>query len=205
VLMNVACGINGCDSMPIAPKGRAHAILQPAFLVMDLATLRASNQILLGECQGVAIGAESCISQSRSPRRSSTSLKSYMTPTPIPAGIQLFLLNINNQLIFTGCLFLISREGRTMAKVTVTIMDAVGNKTQQVTIPDDAPANLVIGKLVQVMNMPVVGPDGNPISYKLQHKGTGRQLFDETTFVSAGVKDGDVLRLQPELTAGAHV
>lgn len=88
-------------------------------------------------------------------------------------------------------------------KVTVTIVDAVGNKSQEVSLPADAPANLVIAKLIQVMNMPAIGPDGNPISYKLQHKGTGRQIFDEMTFAEAEVQDGDVLRLQPELTAGA--
>ncbi|MBT3288592.1 MAG: hypothetical protein HN380_14690 [Victivallales bacterium] len=43
-----------------------------------------------------------------------------------------------------------------------------------------------------------------PSSYKFHHKATGRQLLDEQTLRDAGVRDGDVLRVQPEITAGAR-
>jgi uncharacterized ubiquitin-like protein YukD len=89
-----------------------------------------------------------------------------------------------------------------MGKINVTIMDATGNKEQQATLPDDAPARRIIAKLVQLMNLPVAAPDGQPMSYKFHHKASGKQLADEQTFADAGVKDGDVLRLQPEITAG---
>lgn len=52
------------------------------------------------------------------------------------------------------------------------------------------------------MKMPVTGPDGQPISYKFHHKVSGKQLKDDQTLAGAGVKDGDVLRLHPEITAG---
>ena len=56
--------------------------------------------------------------------------------------------------------------------------------------------------LVEKIKLPSVGPDGNPISYKFIHKVTGRQLLESQTLAEAGIKDGDVLRLQPEITAG---
>ena len=40
------------------------------------------------------------------------------------------------------------------------------------------------------------------MSYKFHHKGTGRQLPDDKTLLVCEVRDGDVLRLQPEITAG---
>ena len=89
-----------------------------------------------------------------------------------------------------------------MGKVNVTIVDVTGNKEQQADIPDDAPVRRIIAKLVQMMNLPTTGPDGQPMSYKFHHKASGRQLADEETLAQAGVKDGDVLRLQPEITAG---
>ena len=89
-----------------------------------------------------------------------------------------------------------------MGKLNVVIVDVTGNKEQKATVPDDAPVRLIIRKLVQMMNLPSVGPDGQPLSYKFHHKASGRQLLDDHTLASAGVQDNDVLRLQPEITAG---
>jgi len=89
-----------------------------------------------------------------------------------------------------------------MGKVNVTIMDTTGNKEQQATLPDDAPVRRIIAKLVQMMSLPTTSPDGQPMNYKFHHKASGKQLTDEQTLGDAGVQDGDVLRLQPEITAG---
>ena len=89
-----------------------------------------------------------------------------------------------------------------MGKVTVTILDATGSKEQKASLPDDAPVRRIIGKLLEMMKLPATGPDGQPMSYKFHHKASGKQLGDEQTLAEAGVKDGDVLRLQPEITAG---
>jgi hypothetical protein len=40
------------------------------------------------------------------------------------------------------------------------------------------------------------------MSYKFHHKASGRQLLDDQTLASADIHSGDVLRLQPEITAG---
>lgn len=89
-----------------------------------------------------------------------------------------------------------------MGKVNVVIMDATGSKEQKAALPDDAPVARIIAKLVQMMSMPTTGPDGQPLSYKFHHKASGKQLTDQQTLAEAGVAEGDVLRLQPEITAG---
>ena len=89
-----------------------------------------------------------------------------------------------------------------MGKVNVVVMDTTGNKEQKASLPDDAPVGRILAKLVQMMKLPATGPDGQPMSYKFHHKASGKQLTDEQTLADAGVQDGDVLRLQPEITAG---
>jgi uncharacterized ubiquitin-like protein YukD len=89
-----------------------------------------------------------------------------------------------------------------MGKVNVTILDVTGTKEQQATLPDDAPIRNIIKKLIQMMKLPTTDPAGQPMSYKFHHKASGKQLSEDQTLAQAGVKDGDVLRLQPEITAG---
>lgn len=89
-----------------------------------------------------------------------------------------------------------------MSKITVTIVDQTGNKRTDVTVPDDRPIHAIIQKLIEGMKLPATGPDGQPLSYKLHHKASGKQLREDQTFAQAGIKEGDLLRLQPEITAG---
>lgn len=89
-----------------------------------------------------------------------------------------------------------------MGKVNVTIFDATGTKEQQAALPDDAPIRNIIKKLVEMMKLPVTDPSGQLMSYKFIHKATGKQLNEGETLAQAGVKEGDVLRLQPEIVAG---
>lgn len=90
-----------------------------------------------------------------------------------------------------------------MGKISVIVVDATGNKEQKVGLPDDIKIGVIMVKLVEKIKLPLTGPDGNPISYKFIHKVSGKQLLETQTMAEAGVKDGDVLRLQPEITAGA--
>ena len=90
-----------------------------------------------------------------------------------------------------------------MGEITIEVWDATGNKRQSVEVPSDAPVNRVIAELVDRMNLPRHSPDGQLMSYKFHHKASGRQLVDTATLSNEGVQDGDVLRLQPEITAGA--
>jgi hypothetical protein len=91
----------------------------------------------------------------------------------------------------------------TMPGLDVIITDATGTKEQQATVPGDAPVVRIIARLVQLMQLPLTGPDGQPLAYKFHHRASGRQLREDETLAVAGVATGDTLRLVPEITAGA--
>ena len=89
-----------------------------------------------------------------------------------------------------------------MGTIAVEVWDATGSKRVRVEVPSDAPVNRLLAVLVDRLSLPSNSPDGQLLSYKFHHRGSGRQLLDQETLESAGVKDGDILRLQPEITAG---
>ncbi len=90
-----------------------------------------------------------------------------------------------------------------MSKINVSIIDMTGNKEEKdAVLPVDAPVRRIIPVLIQKMNLPSEGPDGQPMSYKFVHKSSGRQIADEQTLGEAGIQDGDVLRIQTEITPG---
>jgi len=86
--------------------------------------------------------------------------------------------------------------------VDIVVVDATGNKTEEASVPPTVASGRIIQRLVELMELPAVGPDGQPLSYKFHHKQSGRQIADEETLEGAGVHDGDVLRLVAEITAG---
>jgi hypothetical protein len=56
--------------------------------------------------------------------------------------------------------------------------------------------------MVTVQVWDATGNKRQPLSYKFHHRASGKQLLDTQSLVDVGVKAGDVLRLQPEITAG---
>jgi uncharacterized ubiquitin-like protein YukD len=91
-----------------------------------------------------------------------------------------------------------------MPMLQTRIWDITGTRCQTVEAPDDVPIGRLVVILVERMQLPLNSPDGQTMVYKLHHKASGRQLLDDATFAEAGVRDGDDLRLQPEITAGAR-
>ena len=89
-----------------------------------------------------------------------------------------------------------------MASIDIEVWDVTGNKKRIVEVPDDEQVNRIIVVLIEKMNLPRYSPDGRLMSYKFHHKRLGRQIPDEETLFQAEVKSGDILRLQPEITAG---
>jgi uncharacterized ubiquitin-like protein YukD len=89
-----------------------------------------------------------------------------------------------------------------MGMITIEVWDATGSRRQTVEVPDDRPVNRILVVLVERLNLPVRGADGQLISYKFHHQASRRQLLDDQTLSHAGVCVGDVLQLQPEITAG---
>src|SRR5213595_1835803 len=89
-----------------------------------------------------------------------------------------------------------------MATINVTVYDSTENKRVPVELPADAPVNKIILVLIDKLKLPRNGHDGAPLSYKFHHKNSGRQIQDAQSLAGAGVQEGDILRLQPEITAG---
>ena len=90
-----------------------------------------------------------------------------------------------------------------MPNLNVIVFDSTENKRVPVELPDNAPSNKLIAVLIDKLKLPKNGPDGAPLSYKFHHKNSGKQVLDSASLAEAGVKEGDTLRLQPEITAGA--
>ena len=86
--------------------------------------------------------------------------------------------------------------------VSIKILDATGTKKQDVEVPNNAQAARLVAKLIEVLELPIAGPDGQPMVYKLHHRASGRQLRDEDTLDKIGVSAGDELRMIPEIIAG---
>lgn len=84
----------------------------------------------------------------------------------------------------------------------ITVVDATGSKAEEAEVPGDVASGRIIMRLVELMALPKVGPDGEVLSYRFHHKRTGRQINDDDTLEASGVVDGDVVRLVPEMTAG---
>jgi hypothetical protein len=92
-----------------------------------------------------------------------------------------------------------------MSNTRIKVLDVSGSRERQVDAPDDVAVNRIVALLVEKMSLPLNSPDGQIMSYKLHHRRTGQQLLDGQTLADAGVIEGDEVRLQPEITAGARV
>ena len=90
-----------------------------------------------------------------------------------------------------------------MSDIEIKGTDATGSKIETFEVPSEAPVGRLTIKLVEVLGLPVTGPDGLPISYKVQHIESGNQLQDEETLEESSVNKSDTLRLVPEMIAGA--
>jgi len=84
----------------------------------------------------------------------------------------------------------------------VTFLDQTGAKSVEAVVSDTVSVQRIIPNIITKMNLPVVGPDGQPMSYSLDHKEGGRRLNERQTLVQANVADGDHLIVYPEIVAG---
>jgi hypothetical protein len=89
-----------------------------------------------------------------------------------------------------------------MADLRIEVWDATGNKHVQVEVPGDVTVDRALMVLADKLHLPRHSPDGQPMSYKFHHRRLGRQLLDDKTLAEQDVQTGDVLRIQPEITAG---
>jgi hypothetical protein len=87
----------------------------------------------------------------------------------------------------------------------VTFLDQTGAKSVPALIADSVSVRRILPNVITKMNLPVMGPDGQPMSYSLDHKEGGKRLQEDQTLVEAQVKDGDHLIVYPEIVAGSSV
>jgi hypothetical protein len=88
-----------------------------------------------------------------------------------------------------------------MADVPVTVvLPSGGSRTAEV--PNDVVIKELIPELTTSLQLPTTGPDGRPMSYRIDSKALGRELQEEETLSSASVPTGDRLILTADVTAG---
>ena len=89
-----------------------------------------------------------------------------------------------------------------MADIPVTLVLPAGG-TRTAEVPDDVPVNELLPELVSLLELPTTGPDGRPMSYRIDSKALGRELQEEETLAEAEVPEEDRLMLTADVTAGA--
>lgn len=88
-----------------------------------------------------------------------------------------------------------------MADMNVTLVLPSGG-TRSAEVPDDVPVKELVPELATTLELPTVGPDGRPVSYRLDSKALGRELQDDETLASAEVPEDDRLMITADITAG---
>lgn len=88
-----------------------------------------------------------------------------------------------------------------MASIKVIVYDPTGSKKTPVELPEDVPMRRLIPALVTKMGLPTT-QGANPITYRLDHRASGKRLGEEESLSDAGVSQDDILSLFPEVTAG---
>lgn len=84
----------------------------------------------------------------------------------------------------------------------VTFLDQTGAKSVEAVVSETVTVKRILPSIITKMNLPVIGPDGNPMSYSLDHKEGGRRLLDDETLTAGNVREGDHLIIYPEIVAG---
>ena len=88
-----------------------------------------------------------------------------------------------------------------MSDLPVTVvLPSGGSRTAEV--PNDVPVKELLPELTTSLALPVTGPDGRPMSYRLDSKALGRELSEDETLSQAGVPEGDRLMMTADVTAG---
>ena len=86
--------------------------------------------------------------------------------------------------------------------IQVTFLDQTGAKSVKAVIAYTVPVSRILPNIITKMNLPATSPDGQPMSYALDHKEGGRRLLEHITLPEAGIRDGDHLIVYPEVVAG---
>lgn len=89
-----------------------------------------------------------------------------------------------------------------MSDLNVTlVLPSGGARTAEV--PDDVPVKDLMTEFVSLLELPVTGPDGRPMAYRIDSKALGRELTEGETLAAAGIPENDRLMMTADITAGA--
>ena len=88
-----------------------------------------------------------------------------------------------------------------MSDTPVTIILPSGG-SRNAEVPNDVPVKELLPELTTSLELPITGPDGRPVSYRLDSKALGRELKEVETLMQAGVPEGDRLMMTADVTAG---
>lgn len=91
-----------------------------------------------------------------------------------------------------------------MTDLNVTLVLPAGG-ARAAEVPNDVPVRELIPELVSTLSLPTTGPDGRPMSYRLDSKALGRELTEDETLASAGVPTDDRLMITADITAGSSL
>jgi hypothetical protein len=91
-----------------------------------------------------------------------------------------------------------------VADINLEVWDATGNKRLKVTVPNDVSVERILMVLADKLHLPRYAPDGQLMSYKFHHRRLGVQLLDDQTLSQQQVVEDDIVRIQPEITAGGR-
>jgi hypothetical protein len=88
-----------------------------------------------------------------------------------------------------------------MSDLPITVvLPSGGSRTAEV--PDDVVVKELLPELTTTLELPVTGPDGRPMYYRLDSKALGRELKEDETLSQAGVPKDDRLMMTADVTAG---
>jgi len=88
-----------------------------------------------------------------------------------------------------------------MSDLSVNIvLPSGGSRTAE--LPDDVVVKELLPELTTSLGLPVTGPDGQPMSYRLDSKALGRELKEDETLAQAGIPKDDRLMMTADVTAG---
>lgn len=88
-----------------------------------------------------------------------------------------------------------------MSDLSVTVvLPSGGSRTAE--LPDNVSVKELLPELTTSLELPVTGPDGRPMSYRLDSKALGRELKEEETLAQAGIPKEDRLMMTADVTAG---
>lgn len=88
-----------------------------------------------------------------------------------------------------------------MSVINLNLTDAATNRTRSVGLPGDRPVRDLLNALIPRLQLPVIGPNGEQMVYRLQQE-DGTVLGDDDNLTSLGIQEGANITLSAEMEAG---